>query len=134
MGLYRIGWAVGLACLVSVTVLGPGGCGGQKEITVGQSDSGSTVKAAVHDVIVVRLAENPTTGFSWKMTQSSGLEVLGDEYIADEAPGDMVGVGGTHEWRIKVAEPGEQVIKGEYRQEWNPHDNAQHFSLTVDAK
>ena len=134
MRLCRIGWSVGLACLVSVVALSSPGCGSNEEFGVDQSDDGSTLKADVGDVIVVRLAENPTTGFSWKMAPSSGLEIESDEYVADDAPDDMVGVGGTHEWRIKVTGAGEQTIKGDYRQEWNPDGDSQHFSLTVDVR
>jgi inhibitor of cysteine peptidase len=135
MGGSLAGWSIGLTCLACLATAGLGACGGGgAEIGVGQSDSGSTVSAAVGDVIVVRLAENPTTGFTWKMKLSKGLDLESDKFIADDAPEDMVGVGGTHQWRIKVVETGKQKIEGEYRQEWSPDDNAQFFTLTVDAE
>lgn len=83
---------------------------------------------------MLRLPESPTTGYSWRMTLSDGLMLQSDRYIADEKSGDLVGVGGTREWRIELGDTGSQKIEGVYRQEWDPTQSPQYFTLTVDFK
>lgn len=134
MGLFCPRWPLivgGLALAASVLLAA---CGGGSEVTVGQSQSGSTMSAARGDVLVLRLPENPTTGYSWKMTLSDGLTLESDEYIPDEQSGDLVGVGGTHQWRIELSETGKQSVDGVYRQEWDPTQSPQYFTLTVNVE
>lgn len=49
-------------------------------------------------VLTVRLSANATTGYEWTFTSTdeSAIELITSEYVADEAEGDMVGVGGTY--------------------------------------
>ena len=124
---------VTMLCLGGAVLLGLGACGGRSEIDVGHSDDGSTIRADVGDLIVLRLGENPTTGYSWGMTLSQGLRLVNDEFVADEAPGDVVGSGGVHEWRIEVLEAGTQTVEGGYRRPWEPGSETGSFSLTVDV-
>ena len=72
----------------------------------------------LEQTVLVQLAENPTTGYTWNVTLSEGLVVLSDEYIQDEAEEGMVGVGGIHEWIIQAVETGEQTLFGIEKQEW----------------
>ena len=48
-------------------------------------------------VLTVRLPSNPTTGYDWSYEFSADgvIELLTQEYVQDDAPADMVGVGGT---------------------------------------
>lgn len=48
-------------------------------------------------VLTVRLDANPSTGYYWdfKISKPEILEFLTMEYVQDEAPAGMVGVGGT---------------------------------------
>lgn len=72
----------------------------------------------LEQTVLVQLAENPTTGYTWNVTLSEGLVVLSDEYIQDEAEEGMVGVGGVHEWIIQAVATGEQTLFGIEKQEW----------------
>ena len=66
----------------------------------------------MNEVIMISLAENPTTGYTWNITLSEGLALLKDVYVQDEAEEGMVGVGGVHEWFIEAVEAGEQTFYG----------------------
>jgi len=127
-------YSVVVGCVMVATSLAVSACGGGTEIPVGKSASGTTITAATGDVLVLKLPENPTTGYSWAMTLSEGLSVDGEAYVQDEDTGDLVGVGGTHEWHIKVTATGKQTIAGVYRQEWDPTQSPEYFTLSVDVQ
>jgi len=54
-------------------------------------------KAEGNSVLVVHLPANPTTGYSWTFeTDETLLACQSEEYIPDENPEDLVGVGGMY--------------------------------------
>ncbi len=65
---------------------------------------------AIDETAIISLAENPTTGYDWNVTNTSGLEIVSDVHVQDEAEEGMVGVGGFHTWVIKAVETGEQTF------------------------
>ena len=65
---------------------------------------------AINETVLVSLKENPTTGYEWNVTNSSGLEIVNDTYIMDAAPRGMMGVGGIHEWLLKAVKLGNQTF------------------------
>jgi len=70
--------------------------------------------------VLVSLNENPTTGFEWNVTNSTGLEIVNSTYTTDEAPEGMVGVGGVHTWILKAVEVGNQTFDAVYKRSWEP--------------
>jgi inhibitor of cysteine peptidase len=97
-----------------------------------ESADGSTVAVPVDGTFVVELAENPTTGYSWNVTVTSGLEITNDTYIAPET--DRVGAGGSHLWDVKAISSGQQEFSGIYMQPWmNATGNETTFTLMVDV-
>jgi inhibitor of cysteine peptidase len=101
--------------IVAMSILGLVACGGVDEqssemdpqTAVGKGDSlanpyvyidktmaGQTVEAAMGNVVVVKLAGNPTTGYQWKCTTySKGLPPNEEYFVADQPMKD--GSGGT---------------------------------------
>jgi len=59
---------------------------------------------------------NATTGYTWKAT-GSGLTIA-DDYIVDEHPEGMVGVGGTTVFYVKADKAGTYTLKAEYGRSW----------------
>ncbi|PPD45342.1 MAG: chagasin [Methylocystis sp.] len=68
------------------------------------------------------LAENPSTGFNWRIDEgaSAGLGLL---EISDggHTPGAaMPGAPGTHQWTIRALKPGKATIVFAYQRPWEP--------------
>jgi len=84
----------------------------------------TTLTMAVNETVLVSLAENPTTGYMWNVTTSSGLEIVNGDgngtYTMDAAPAGMVGVGGIHEWIVQAVEIGNQTFSGTYMRSFEP--------------
>ncbi|MDD1664615.1 MAG: protease inhibitor I42 family protein [Methanomicrobiales archaeon] len=85
-----------------------------------QVNDGGTYPVPLNAEIQLRLPENPTTGFSWNLSVTTGLSVINDTYIPDDVSGKLVGSGGTHVWFLKAMQPGKQDISGVYRRPWEP--------------
>ncbi len=111
------------------------GCGGPRTIEVGEDADGTTVTAAAGDTIVISLAENPTTGYSWNMKLGKGLKLVKTSYEPDDTSGELVGAGGVRTWRIEATTAGEHTVSGVYERPWETGEPAaQTFTLTVNAQ
>jgi putative hemolysin/predicted secreted protein len=93
---------------------------GKKMVTLTEADKGRTEDIAQGTRFAVQLKENPTTGFSWNATVSSGLEIQSSDYQQDKAAEGMVGVGGTRTWVIIAKDLGTQEFSASYRRSWEP--------------
>ena len=97
---------------------------------VDDSYAGKTVNLPVGQVMELRLAENPTTGFRWSFVSKGEpvCVVVGDAY---QAQGGPPGRGGEHEWRIEGAQVGECDIALDYRRSFEQAPPARSFTLHV---
>jgi inhibitor of cysteine peptidase len=101
-------------------------------LVVTEEQNGATVNVKTGAVITVKLQENPTTGYSWNLTTTNGLQIINDTYQPTYSTGKMVGSGGTHSWDISAVATGDQKIKGVYMRSWEPvSGNETDFSMTV---
>lgn len=103
-----------------------------------ETDNGTTAVFENGTVFYLKLAENPTTGYSWELERSEGLSLLTDEYIQDEPPAEMeqpiVGAGGAHIWGLKAMAEGEQHLKGIYKKPWeNETGEEEIFVLDIEV-
>lgn len=94
-----------------------------------EEDNGSTVQEGLGQQFDVRLAENPTTGYSWNLTLSDGLSLIRDEYIPGSGPEQRPGAGGIRSFSLKAEEQGEQAVSGEYRRPWVPAGTITYIDL-----
>ena len=98
---------------------------------------GDNVNANVGDTIHLSLPENPSTGYSWQMTASDGIEHVSDNFVRDNSgwPGrQVVGAGGTHEYVYKVIKPGTQTVSAIYKRPWEgTSEGEKTFTLIVNA-
>ena len=93
---------------------------------------GANMELKTGDTFYVKLNENPTTGFSWKMNITDGLAVVSDEYIATDT--ELVGAGGVHEWEIQAVDYGTQQVTAVYMRSWeNATGDEQRFEFTVEV-
>jgi predicted secreted protein len=137
----------GSVAVLAATVAAAGllaGCGGSSgtpaasktvEVTP-VAQTGTTVDAAVGDIVVVKLDANATTGYEWQFTAGDTFVIEKSKYVPSPAPSNMVGVGGTQTVTLKVTKAGSSDLTGTYRQPWlTPSPDAQpDFQMTVVSK
>lgn len=69
-----------------------------------EAENGRQVALRAGDELVVRLKENPTTGFRWQAVTVEGLEAAGAAF--QMAPAPQFGSGGLRELRFRVVSAG----------------------------
>jgi predicted secreted protein len=88
--------------------------------------------------LVLSLASNPSTGFSWKISaiDSTILKQAGEPTFksAPDAAG-KAGAGGTQIWTFDVKAAGSTPLALEYRRSWESDSvpAAQTFRVTIEA-
>ncbi len=81
------------------------------------ADNGAHVEARPTDEIVVRLRENPTTGFRWQIDRVDGpLSLAEDSFELDTDPG--IGTGGVREFRFRANASGHGGLAFKHWQSW----------------
>ena len=84
---------------------------------------------------MLRLPENPTTGYRWELFLSAELSVVDDTYVRSDTSGRLMGAGGTRVWKIAVAEKDPGSVRAVYRRSWEPvTGNEKVYLLTVTAR
>ena len=84
-----------------------------------ESANGTTHVVPLNSTIDLALNENPTTGYAWNLTTTSGLRIVSDHYVSDDPNGTRSGAGGVHHWQLATTAAGLQEIRGLYAQPWN---------------
>jgi inhibitor of cysteine peptidase len=93
--------------------------GGNDMKVYNETANGTTVKIPLGTGgCIVRLAENPTTGYAWNATVTAGLAIVNDTYVQDPLSQGMVGAGGTHSWTLTGTVAGEQKFSAVYMRSW----------------
>jgi len=70
-------------------------------------DRGRTVEVEAQSLVIVRLDENPTTGYRWNVETSGGLEMVGDSF---ERIGDAIGAGGVRVFQFRASDTGSHEL------------------------
>lgn len=99
---------------------------------IGEPDVGRTVDIPVGQTIEIRLPENPTTGFRWLMTGSSGsaCRVLREDFHPPART--LPGAGGERTWQLEAVAVGECDFSITYRRPWTTDDTSQrNFHLHI---
>ena len=94
---------------------------GMEPIDLAESDDGKSVKVDVGRRVRIRLAGNPTTGYSWFLMPIEGSAVKAEgklEYKPNPHQPGMVGVGGTFELLLRAVGAGESAVRLEYKRPW----------------
>ena len=99
-------------------------------LVIGMSGNATTVSMDKGTVFTVRLDENPTTGYTWNATTTSGITVLNSTYISG---GNLPGAGGVHEWKIQVTGTGAQEFGATYERSWETLGNETQYHLIINV-
>ena len=85
-------------------------------LKLNEQDHGRDVETRVGREIELRLPENPTAGFRWRIVQT-GEPVCSPPQDGFE-PGNIIGQPGIHFWRFKIVVEGAARIELAYRRVW----------------
>jgi inhibitor of cysteine peptidase len=90
------------------------------------------LKMTVGARLVVRLAENPTTGYRWRhtLTEHGVVEWLEDEYAADS---DRRGSGGRRSITFRALHAGSTAIQFTLRRSWESNPPLKSLRIYVDV-
>jgi inhibitor of cysteine peptidase len=105
---------------------------GVSEVTLTQADNGKTVEVAPGDVVVVRLPENPTTGYRWAQHASTEPVLAPREGDFTPAAGAGVGGGGRKTFRFAATGAGDVHLQLKLWREWEGDPSvAERFQATI---
>jgi inhibitor of cysteine peptidase len=109
-----------------------------RQQVITEADNGKNISLKNGETFYLRLEENPTTGYSWELNLSQGLNNITDNYYPPESSKDnkqpLVGAGGVHLWEIKASAEGSQQVKGIYKRPWeNIAGTEDNFTLNVEV-
>ncbi|HEY7431804.1 MAG TPA: protease inhibitor I42 family protein [Streptosporangiaceae bacterium] len=93
--------------------------------------SGATVSASESDRIVIRLPENPSTGYQWSVAELGGpLEIVSNEYVM---AGQIVpGAAGERVVVVRPRAPGSARLRLQLKRSWE-RDSVDRFDVGVDV-
>ena len=68
--------------------------------------------------VVLTLPSNPTTGYTWEVTQTEDIFDITSEYAEDAADEELVGAGGTETYTLTPKTAGETEVTATYKRDW----------------
>jgi inhibitor of cysteine peptidase len=91
-----------------------------QELILTETDAGQTIELEVGEEFAVKLAGNPTTGYTWEMATSEAavVEQVGEAKYEAESEGGPVGAGGRITLHFKATRPGQQLLQLIYHHPW----------------
>ena len=94
--------------------------GRPEPLRIGVENNGSTVTLEVGQTLILTLESNPTTGYSWELAEfdEAVLKLVSYDYVPDEHPPGMVGVGGKDIWYFQAQSQGSTTLHLEYVYSW----------------
>lgn len=104
------------------------------EVALTQVDAGKSIDVRPGDTIVVRLPENPTTGYEWTL-DSADDEIVGlRDSDFNLSPTVTMGSGGTRTFTFGAKEPGTSRIRLKYWRSWEGDNSVRdHFDVAIHA-
>lgn len=128
--LVAAGGVVVLGVLALVLVLVTRGADGVVR-TLREGEAGEVVEMAVGEHVVVKLAGNPTTGFTWEVAQVDQAVLAPSGEPDYESESDAEGAGGMYTFRFTAVGPGEAEVVMVYVRTWEEEDPADTFTFRV---
>lgn len=103
-------------------------------IQLGAPDRGRHLVLSSEDVVRVRLEENPTTGFRWRVRPGTGAGLVpcGDDFVP--VGGGAIGAGGERLLSFRPDRAGPVRLELELVQEWQPEDRRGSFEVTLERR
>ena len=121
----------GLALVAVVALLtGAEGCARKKVY----GESTPTITAMVGEQVIIELASNPATGYTWMPgghPDSMVVTLMTSDF--EPNPTATFGTSGHHRWTYRAVGPGSTTIKFQYGRTWeqSPPDKSATFTINV---
>jgi inhibitor of cysteine peptidase len=110
-------WLFGLFVILLLT----GGCS-VSEVRLDDTHNNSQKEIVRGQTLMVTLASNPTTGYSWQVAEADKavLRQVGDAEFKSSAPSNppLVGAGGTETFHFESIGAGTTTLRLVYRRSW----------------
>ena len=97
-----------------------------------RSDNGKTIPICVDDTVVIRLDENPTTGYQWAIEERDEAEVAlqSADYTRSRSAG--VGGGGQRIWTFRAKRTGVVTLQLKLWRAWEGDPSiVERFTITL---
>lgn len=103
-------------------------------IELSEADAGKAIGAAPAQTVAVRLAENPGTGYRWRVLvqPAQPWQLVGTEFAP--APAGRAGAGGTRTWLLRAAGPGKARLSFDLRRPWGDDPPVKHLAFELQAE
>jgi len=96
------------------------------------NDSGKTVPLGLQKSLSIVLPENPTTGYEWNASVTSGLKIVDTAFTLDARAANLTGAGGVRNWTVQGVAPGTQKFSAVYVRSFEPNVTpVDQFNLTI---
>ncbi|MCK5120616.1 MAG: protease inhibitor I42 family protein [Methylococcales bacterium] len=86
-----------------------------QKIILTEAQNGNLVSATIDDSIILKLPENPTTGYRWELQTSDNLVKVADDFVSAL---DGIGAGGERRLHFLVQTIGVARIEAVLRRNW----------------
>jgi inhibitor of cysteine peptidase len=87
-------------------------------ITLTAADNGGTIEVPQGTEVLIRLEENPTTGYRWAVDQNDDAAPVPQASDFSSTPGGAAGAGGTRTFTFTAEQPGTVHLRFKLWREW----------------
>ncbi|MBM3708400.1 MAG: protease inhibitor I42 family protein [Actinobacteria bacterium] len=126
-----------LAAALIISIFAFAGCA-SSTAALTEKDNGKSIELKVGETITVKLESNPTTGYSWSLSEETDqgiMFMISSEYKQSSDDKELVGGGGFETFKFKAAGQGSTEIILNYMSPWEedikPEDI---FRLSINVK
>jgi len=103
--------------------------------TLTEKNNGDSLNLKINDVVEIRLESNPTTGYSWILSDkidNTIVSITGPEFIQSKKDKELVGAGGYEIFTFKAISKGKTSIILNYERPWEEEvDPLETFKITI---
>jgi len=123
-----------LGCGVFNQAVSAGDAEKMPEVTLTEADNGRSIMVSLGERVILRLNENPSTGFRWVVDKGDNgiIELSGTDYV--QAPGSALGGGGHRVFVFEAKRSGSAHLLLKLRREWEGDKSiASRFELAINV-
>lgn len=92
------------------------------DLTVTRADDGGTFRRALGELVQVRLAEVPASGYRWQVLPSAGLELVSSDYV--HSAESAIGGGGARVVTLRAVRPSSAPLEFVLKHPWEGEESA----------